>query len=78
LFRTLFGESVEVTEELCLIHAYDFNFDWAACKLLSDAAIYEYVRLGDAAIDEYMRANDDYSRANALAFASAYIADEES
>ena len=33
-FHTLFGESVEVTEELCTKHAQDFDWKWAA-KLLT-------------------------------------------
>jgi hypothetical protein len=121
LFRNLFGERVEVTEELCLIHADNFSFNWAACRLLSDAAREDYARARDVAeaeyaravavaYAEYERARDaahaayeravtparaeyvraiaeyeratsapyaEYLRAVAVAFASAYINDEE-
>jgi hypothetical protein len=35
LFQELFGESVEVTEELCVKHARDFDWCWAAEHLLT-------------------------------------------
>ena len=33
-FKELFPDGVEVTESLCVIHAQDFNWDWAAYNLL--------------------------------------------
>jgi hypothetical protein len=38
LFKKLFGDSVDVTEELCIQHARDFDWSWAARSLLNDAA----------------------------------------
>lgn len=34
LFTDLFGKEVEVTEDLCVIHAMDFAWNWAASKLM--------------------------------------------
>lgn len=34
LFKKLFGNKVEVTEEMCIKHARDFDFAWAADKFL--------------------------------------------
>jgi hypothetical protein len=38
LFVELFGDSVEVTKELCLKHASDFDFEWATQHLLKISA----------------------------------------
>ena len=38
LFRERFGESVQVTEELCVAVDTEFNWDWAATNLLSARA----------------------------------------
>ena len=35
LFKATFGESVDVTEDLCVQHAQDFDWIWAAYHLLS-------------------------------------------
>ena len=35
LFQSTFGESVELTLELCVKHAYDFSFCWAGDNLLN-------------------------------------------
>lgn len=37
-FHTLFGDSVLPTREVCVQHADDFDWDWAAEELLSDDA----------------------------------------
>jgi hypothetical protein len=37
LFRQLFPKGTEVTEELCVRHAQDFDWEWAAENLLDDA-----------------------------------------
>jgi hypothetical protein len=44
-FKKLFGDSVEVTEALCLEYASDFNWDWAADNLLLGEAWEEFVRV---------------------------------
>ncbi|MDR3562068.1 MAG: hypothetical protein P4N59_11620, partial [Negativicutes bacterium] len=38
LFEETFGNSVEITEEICLAHANKFCWDWAAKNLLSPKA----------------------------------------
>ena len=45
LFERLFGEQVKVTKALCLKHANDFRFEWAALYLLSPLAQAEYEKL---------------------------------
>ncbi len=35
-FAELFGEEADVTEELCVQHAQEFEWDWAASNLLDD------------------------------------------
>ena len=42
LFRKYFGEEVEVTEALCVKHAQEFSWDWAAVNLLSAPALKAY------------------------------------
>lgn len=42
LFERHFPNGVEVSEALCLKHYQDFDWDWAADNLLSDAAQEEY------------------------------------
>ena len=44
LFQRLFGSSVEVTEELCLKHYSEFDWDWAAKHFLTDPALAAYER----------------------------------
>jgi hypothetical protein len=87
LFRALFGDSVDVTEELCASVAGKFDFDWAASSLLAPSARAEYKRATAPAWAEYKRATapawaeykrataparDEYERATAVAFAIAY------
>ena len=71
LFRKRFGESVEVSPELCASVASLFSWDWAAEKLLSDAARADYKRIRDAARADYTRieaqAWADYMRIAATA-----------
>ncbi len=55
LFREKFGESVLVTEDLCVSVAREFYFDWAAKHLLSPAAWAEYERAVVSARAEYER-----------------------
>jgi hypothetical protein len=56
LFRVNFGESVEVTEELCLSVSDRFAWTWAAENLLSAPAWAEYARVATSALAEYERA----------------------
>jgi hypothetical protein len=65
LFRTMFGESVDVTEELCASVAGKFDFYWAAHHLLTPSARAEYERVRAPAWAEY-------ERVMAVAFANAY------
>ena len=70
-FQKLFGDSVEITEALCVAHAATFNFDWAASHLLSASARAEYDRVEAAAWAEYDRveaaARAEYDRVTAPA-----------
>jgi len=79
-FKALFGDSVEITEALCVEHASTFNFDWAALHLLSAPARSEYERVRAAAWAEYERVTAaawaEYDRVTAAAFARAYINDQ--
>jgi hypothetical protein len=61
LFQDLFGDAVEVTRELCLKHASDFDFNWAAMNLLNTSARRAY----EEAVASAWRA---YDEAVALAF----------
>ena len=54
-FSELFGESVDVTPELCVSHAQDFDWGWAARNLLTDSALAEYERVTSTALAEYKR-----------------------
>ena len=71
-FQELFGDAVEVTVELAVKHAQDFDWDWAARSLLSAAGYSAYIaaraeakRTYDAATDE-ARLAYDAARAAAL------------
>jgi hypothetical protein len=57
LFRSKFGESVDVTPELCARVATEFEFCWAAGNLLSDSAGAEYDRAMAPARAKYSRAS---------------------
>ena len=71
LFKQLFGEAVTVTEELCLQHAHEFDWSWAARHLLPASAFAEYDRALASARVEYNRAlapaDAEYDRATAPA-----------
>ena len=73
LFRAKFGESVDITPELCESVASEFDFDWAARNLLPPAALAEFKRVTDAAYAEYRRVRDtayaEYKRVTAPAYA---------
>ena len=55
LFHSLFGQSVEVTEALCLEHVDKFDWDWAVQHLLTATAQAEYNRVMAPASAEYNR-----------------------
>jgi len=65
-FRALFGESVDITPELCVTHAFAFDWDWAGDNLLSPTALAEYDRTSASARAEHQRAGAS-ARATALA-----------
>lgn len=72
-FREFFGKSALVTEEECVRHAADFDWDWAAEKLLTSAQWQEYKRIRARAYVEYERVKSeawaDYDRIEASAWA---------
>ncbi len=76
LFREMFGDSVEITEELCASFAR-FDFTWAAQHLLSVAAWDDYLRNRETAWADYLRIKGsapraDYARSRAITFAKLY------
>jgi hypothetical protein len=75
-FRSLFGDSVEVTPEACEKVAAQFDFELAARILLTGSAWAEYERVRDSAWAEYDRICDsawaEYKRICARAFGAAY------
>ena len=54
-FKEIFGSQVEVTLDLCIKHAQDFDFNWAVNHLLSSTARAEYERVTASASLEYTR-----------------------
>lgn len=77
-FAALFpDEGVEITEALCIKHADEFNWDWAAQHLLKAPALAEYERVRASAWAEYERvtasASAEYKRVMASAFAKIYL-----
>ncbi len=70
-FAEMFGESVEITEELCVKHAQDFSFPWASKNFLTAQARAEYDRVMAQAQDEFDRvmaqAQDEFDRVTAQA-----------
>ena len=81
LFESMFGQSVEVTEALCVEVSAKFDFAWAAQRLLSPDALAEYERVTAPAWAEYKRVKAsawaEYKRVKAAAFARAYIGDTQ-
>jgi hypothetical protein len=73
LFKKMFGNSVRVTEKLCLSVADKFNFSWAARNLLTPEALAEYCRVTAPALAEYDRVTAsawaEYDRVAAPAWA---------
>jgi hypothetical protein len=72
-FRKTFGESVRVTEKLCLSASDKFDWTWAASHLLSAPALAEYKRAMAPARAECERvmapARAEYERVMALTWA---------
>ena len=58
LFKSLDGDSLELTEALCLEHAEKFNWGWAAHNLLSRKALDKYNHAMDVAWTEYENIED--------------------
>ncbi len=79
LFRSLFGESVEVSVDLAVEHASKFDFGFAA-RLLSPASRAEYARQHAPLLAEYAPQCApllaEYERQRAQLWASLYIADK--
>jgi hypothetical protein len=73
LFKALGGDTLELTEALCVKHASEFDWAWAADNLLSAPAWAEYDRVRASAGAEYDRvvapARAEYDRVVAPASA---------
>ena len=76
LFRAKFGESVRVTQRLCVSVADAFDWNWAARHLLSKPARAEYERVTAPARAEYERVKAaawaECGRVTARTFAKLY------
>ena len=77
LFEKLGLDGVEITEELCVKHAQDFDWDWASERLLCRSALEEYKRVMGLAWEEYERvigpAWGEYNLIRAKAFFAATL-----
>ena len=84
LFSELFGEEVELTLELCIEHAAEFDWYWAAENLLQPKATAEYdkaiaparaayKKALDSACAAYDNAIDSASEAFSKALATAFF-----
>ncbi len=73
LFRKMFGDSVNVTQKLCVSVADKFDFGWAADHLLTSPERAEYERITAPAWADYQRARAaaqaDFERIRAAALA---------
>ena len=71
MFRSLFGDSVEVTEDSCVAVFDKFKWNFAANNFLTPAARDEYKRVTTPARDEYDRVRAaawaEYKRGTAAA-----------
>ena len=56
LFAEIFGDGVEVTVELCRVHAQSFDWAWAAEHLLGPSARKVYDEAAVAALEVYHEA----------------------
>ena len=66
LFEKLFGAAVDITKELCIKHASDFDWTWAARNFLSDPA---WAKYNKACAPAWAK----YDKACASAFADAAL-----
>ncbi len=57
-FVELFGEEVTVTLRLCVEHAQDFDWGWAAISLLNTATMSEYYKGRGVALVEYSEVDE--------------------
>ena len=71
LFSELFGEEVELTLELCIEHAAEFDWYWAAQNLLSPKATAEYDNAIAPASEAFNKAFDSASAEYKKAYDSA-------
>ncbi len=79
LFQELFGDSVEITPELCIKHANDFDYNWAARNLLSKTGYDKYLIEKNAAWDKYRSEKNaawDKFRATGHATSNKYLTEE--
>lgn len=53
LFKELFGKSVTVTEEVAALHAYSFDWPWAANYMLPFSARMEYITVVTRAYSDF-------------------------
>ena len=56
LFEKLFGAAVDITKKLCIKHASDFDWTWAARNFLSAPARAEFDKARASAVAEYGKA----------------------
>ena len=73
LFELFGDKTVKVTRALCIKHAADFDFDWAARNLLPTPALVEYEKVRAPAWAEYKKveapALAEYEKVEAPAWA---------
>ena len=71
LFAKLFPRGVTLTEAVCVKHAHEFEWHWAAKHLLSYTAWEEYWKIDSLARAEYKKATDlalvEYAKVKGLA-----------
>ena len=72
-FCDLFPEGVEPTRELCIAHANDFDWRWAAEHLLSASAAKAYEEACAPAVKAYNEARASAAKAYDEALASAWF-----
>ena len=73
LFAKLFPRGVTLTKAICMKHAQEFQWNWAAENLLSNTARAEYWKIYGLAWAEYKKATDlalvEYWKITGLAWA---------
>ena len=53
LFKQYFGESVEITEEICIKYSNEFYIDCLAAKMLNEEQLKAYKAIRDPAYEEH-------------------------